>query len=148
MREALMRLVMLVVAALSPACGATSLPATPGAPSPAATTGPAMASPAAPSPEAGAGGAGPTATIPPAVEQAAQIAIADLGRRLGVAAAQIVVKSSQPVDWPDTSLGCPQKGMMYAQVITPGHKVVLTVGGKDYTYHTSKSQAVLCSPEG
>lgn len=74
-----------------------------------------------------------------------QLAVQDLSKRLGADPAKIVIKSVQSVNWPDTSLGCPQPGMMYAQVITPGYKVVLTVGGKDYTYHTSRNRATLCS---
>ncbi len=49
--------------------------------------------------------------------------------------------------WPDTSLGCPQKGMMYAQVITPGFRVVLAVNDQDYEYHTDNARVVLCSPQ-
>jgi hypothetical protein len=34
--------------------------------------------------------------------------------------------------------------MMYAQVITPGYRIVLEADGKTYTYHTSQSHVVLC----
>jgi len=50
------------------------------------------------------------------------------------------------VEWPDASLGCPQPGQMYAQVITPGFQILLEAGGKRYVVHTDTTQnAVVCS---
>jgi hypothetical protein len=49
------------------------------------------------------------------------------------------------VDWSDTSLGCPEPGMMYAQVITPGFLVMIEAEGQQYEYHTDESRfVVLC----
>jgi hypothetical protein len=82
-------------------------------------------------------------------EAAALIELAkkDLAQRLSVAADQITVVSSTYKDWPDSSLGCPQKGMVYSQVITPGYLIVLEQGQKQYDYHTSlASNVVLCTP--
>lgn len=74
------------------------------------------------------------------------LAVADLARRLDVPESAITVRTVESVEWPDASLGCPQPGMMYAQVITPGYRIVLEAGGKRYEYHTSQTHAVLCSP--
>ena len=54
-------------------------------------------------------------------ESAAREALAE---KLGIAAdvPQLIV--FEPVDWPDTSLGCPEPGKVYAQVITPGFRLV------------------------
>jgi hypothetical protein len=57
----------------------------------------------------------------------------DLSSRTG---AEVVLVSLEAVDWPDTSLGNPQAEMFYAQVITPGYKIVLASGGANYEYHT------------
>jgi hypothetical protein len=47
--------------------------------------------------------------------------------------------------WSDTSLGCPQEGFMYAQVITPGYLIVLEAQGQTYEYHTdTQANVVLC----
>jgi hypothetical protein len=82
-------------------------------------------------------------------EEVIALARADLAQRLGVAEEEIVVRSLEAVQWPDTSLGCPQPGMMYAQVITPGYRVVFEVGGKAYEYHTDAGQStILCEEEG
>lgn len=66
----------------------------------------------------------------------------DLGQRLGVDIAYIKLAEVERVDWPDTALGSPQPGMMYAQVITPGFKMVLDAEGERYTYHTSMERVV------
>ena len=48
-------------------------------------------------------------------------------------------------EWPDTALGCPQPGMAYAQVITPGYLVIVSGGGKRFEYHTdTRGRAVMC----
>lgn len=39
-------------------------------------------------------------------------------------------------DWPNSALGLPESGYMYAQVITPGYLAEILVGGTIYTYHT------------
>jgi hypothetical protein len=79
----------------------------------------------------------------PAADLVAQ-AIADLAGRLGIAADAIQVQSAEAVEWPDASLGCPEPGMMYAQVITPGYRIVLEAGGQLYEYHSSLSRVVYC----
>ncbi|MBI1879924.1 MAG: hypothetical protein HYR94_17170 [Chloroflexi bacterium] len=80
-------------------------------------------------------------------EAAVAAAIADLSKQTGVPADQITVNSVEPMNWPDTSLGCPQEGMMYAQVITPGYLIVLTAQGQQYEYHTDQqaTNVVLCN---
>ena len=78
-----------------------------------------------------------------------ELAKEDLARRLGISVSEISLISVEAVDWPDTSLGCPQPGMMYAQVITPGYLIVLEAKGQAYEYHTDTEQwAVLCGENG
>ena len=67
---------------------------------------------------------------------------ADLAGRLGVGAGTIVVLGAELVEWPDTSLGCPQPGMVYMQVPTDGSLIVLSHGGAEYRYHTGGSEYV------
>ena len=75
-----------------------------------------------------------------------ELAKTDLAQRLSVAANQITVVSSEYVDWPDSSLGCPEPGMAYSQVITPGYRFILQYGQKQYDYHTGlRSTLVLCT---
>jgi hypothetical protein len=72
----------------------------------------------------------------------------DLARQLGIGTSQITVVEVEAIEWPNSGLGCPQPGMMYAQVITPGHRIVLETEGRTYEYHTDQRQtAILCSQE-
>lgn len=49
-------------------------------------------------------------------------------------------------DFPDTSLGCPEQGVMYAQVITPGYQFLIDYAGTTYDYRVEEggNNAVLC----
>jgi hypothetical protein len=70
---------------------------------------------------------------------------ADLAAYLNIEAGQIKVVEAQAVAWPDSSLGCPQPGTVYAQVITPGYYIVLESQRRLYPYHTDQGdQIVLC----
>jgi hypothetical protein len=66
-----------------------------------------------------------------------------LARRIGVADEKIVLKHIERVTWPDAGLGCPQKGRMYAQVLTPGYRLVLSNGTADFEYHTDDNRKVV-----
>jgi hypothetical protein len=88
-------------------------------------------------------------TPPPEAEQVVRLAVEDLAQRLDLSPGKIRLVSVEAVDWSDTSLGCPQPGMMYAQVITPGYRIVLEAEGERYEYHTDTGDhIVLCQPEG
>lgn len=81
-----------------------------------------------------------TGTMPGPVKVAQE----DLASRLGLDPGKIAVVRTEVREWPDTSLGCPREGMFYAQVITPGYRVVLEAGGRLYEYHTDQERAVYC----
>lgn len=72
-----------------------------------------------------------------------EIARAQLADELACPPDQIDLVSAEAVDWSDSSLGCPQPGMMYMQVITPGFRVTLTHAGQQYTYHTDQGRRVV-----
>ncbi len=59
----------------------------------------------------------------------------DLAGRLSIPADSIKVLECGEAMWPDTSLGMPEPGQMYAQMLTEGFSVVLEAGGKKYEYH-------------
>ncbi len=78
-------------------------------------------------------------------DQAVQVARTFLGGELGCQVDEIQIIGVEAVEWSDSSLGCPQPGMMYMQVITPGYRVVLEYGSKHYTVHTDQGRrAVRC----
>jgi hypothetical protein len=90
----------------------------------------------------------PTTPPPPVAGSPVEQAIADLAARLDVDPTTIEVVSVDEVDWPDASIGCPQPGMVYAQVITNGSKIVLRHDDVEYDYHQAGLQPVFyCPPD-
>jgi hypothetical protein len=83
--------------------------------------------------------------LAPGLETLIEKARADLAQRLAISASDIAVLEATGVTWPDSSLGCPQEGMAYMQVLTPGYLIRLSAGGQAYEYHASRrSEAVYC----
>jgi hypothetical protein len=146
---------MLLLAIVVAACGAPSTPpafptasSKPGAtlpPSVLPTLPPSVLPTMPPSPIKPGGG---LVTKPQAAEwqnapQAALSARADLAQRLPIDVDTIKLVSVEHVDWSDACMGIHQPGVMCAQVITPGYKVVLEANGQQYEYHTNESGSVV-----
>jgi hypothetical protein len=84
-----------------------------------------------------------------AVDQLSELAREDLAGELGIDAEDIELVEVESVDWANSSLGCPQEGMMYLQVITPGYRLTLEAEGQRYVYHTDAGKiVVLCEEKG
>ena len=77
----------------------------------------------------------------PAAESVRQARL-DLAGRLGIAPVDISVARAEPAEWRDASLGLPRPGEFYAQVITPGYRIVLDAAGAQYAYHCAAGRAV------
>ncbi len=77
------------------------------------------------------------------IETAARKLLAD---ELNEDEGEFKLDSSEKVGWSDASLGCPQEGYSYAQVITPGYKLVFNLEDMHYAVHTSSdgSNMVVC----
>ena len=105
----------------------------------------------APSPEGDAPTVTPSsegvASAPEAVEAAA---LALLAEETGAAESAFSLESAEGVQWSDASLGCSQEGFAYAQVITPGYKLLFSHEGAVYPVHTNVdgSHAVVCEEAG
>ena len=59
----------------------------------------------------------------------------DLAQRTGIEKDEIMLHEYRMVTWPDASLGCPQPGMAYAQVLVDGYLIMLRAGLGIYNYH-------------
>lgn len=70
------------------------------------------------------------------------LAKADLAQRMGISLDEIEVQSVTPAEFPDASLGVPEPGKVYVQVITPGYVIELAVAGQTYRYHASGERVV------
>ncbi len=78
---------------------------------------------------------------PQSVQQLVSQAQDDLAKRLSVDPGQIEVVDASSVTWPDASLGCPQPGMVYTQVMVDGILIRLRHAGQVYEYHGGGSRA-------
>ena len=78
-------------------------------------------------------------------DAAVRAAVSHLAAQIKVAPETVQVVSIAAADWSDTSLGCPQPGMFYAQVIVQGYRIVLSAGGAQTEYHADqKGRVVTC----
>jgi hypothetical protein len=50
---------------------------------------------------------------------------------------QVALISVKRVNWPNSSLGCPEEGVNYMQVITPGYELEFRVGEERFSVHTN-----------
>jgi len=66
--------------------------------------------------------------------------VEDLSHRLGVDLTAIRVVAVEEVTFSDASLGCPQPGMNYAQVVTDGMRVILEAKAVFYDYRADGVQ--------
>ena len=67
----------------------------------------------------------------------------NLAQRLSISETEITIVEATDVVWSDSSLGCPQKGMVYADVLTPGFLIILSANNAEYEYHSSKGTEVI-----
>jgi hypothetical protein len=87
-----------------------------------------------------------TSNLPDGSESVVSLCKVDLARAINVDVGSVAVSSVIAIQFNDASLGYPQPGQNYAQVVTPGFIVNLSVAGRIYEYHTDTAQrVVLCT---
>ena len=72
------------------------------------------------------------------------VAVSTVAAQTGLAPDQFNVISSEAVNFSDASLGCPQPGMAYPQVITPGYRVLVEGDGRSYDVRVSGKRGRIC----
>ena len=77
-----------------------------------------------------------------------EAALADAARRSGLERGALKVLSAEAVTWSDGSIGCPQPGRLYAQVLVPGWRVRIQAGATLLLYHASERGAPFLCPQG
>ena len=89
-------------------------------------------------------GQGSDENLTEAEPEVARLAIDALAADLQIARDGIQIDTIRAVEWRDSSVGCPQPGRSYMQVITPGHKVTLRANGQIHVVHEAKGSAIVC----
>ena len=75
----------------------------------------------------------------------AREARSDLAARIAVPEEEIAITGAAAVTWNDGSIGCPQPGMFYTQVLVEGARVTLLHDDTTYAYHQSGDGLFLCA---
>ena len=87
----------------------------------------------------------PGSNLSPEEQQAVAAALQDAATQLGVAASELSLQQIEAREWGDSSLGCPQPGNLYSQIVTPGFLIVINSRGKQLEYHSdTRARVVLC----
>jgi hypothetical protein len=142
MKTKLLMMIVMLSTLLLAACGAPSAPPTAPTSPPSVPTSPPSVLPTMPASPLNPGGGSSTGATP-GQEAAVANSRADLAARLNIDPGAITVVSVEAVDWPDACLGIQTPGVMCAMVITPGYRVILEAGGKQYEYHTNETGDVV-----
>jgi hypothetical protein len=86
--------------------------------------------------------------VPPEAASVVDAAVTDAATHLSVTRDQLRIDQIEPRQWPDSSLGCPQPGQLYSQVVTPGFLIIISSSvaqPKQLEYHTdARSRVMLC----
>ena len=72
------------------------------------------------------------------------LALRVASEHLDVPADELEVTEIAPIEWRDSSLGCPDPGMNYLHVIIPGHYAVVHHEGKTWRVHMAHGRAFIC----
>ena len=55
----------------------------------------------------------------------------------------MTVTSATARDFPNPGLGCPEPGLVYPQVITPGYQVLLEADGERFDYRVDEGGQIV-----
>ena len=95
--------------------------------------------------DVGTGGTG-NVTIPAAAQSVVDLVLADAAQQLGIELSALSIATLEAVEWPDAALGCPEEGGVYAQVVSPGYRIIVTDGSRTLEYHTGLNDAFVNCP--
>lgn len=76
--------------------------------------------------------------------EAIALARTTLAAKLSLPAEQITTVTVAAVQWRDSALGCPERGVVSQPVVTSGFKVTLRTTEREYDVHVAGGRAVIC----
>jgi len=74
------------------------------------------------------------------------IAAAVVAQQTGSNVDEVAIRSVEAIQFGDSSLGCPQPGMSYLQVITPGYKILAEAANRSFDVRVAGSRGLICDP--
>jgi hypothetical protein len=80
----------------------------------------------------------PPTEVPVDLTPAQRAAIGALSENLGLPADEIMLVSTEAVDWSDSCLGVPEEGLDCAQATTSGFRIMLQANGREVEYRTNE----------
>jgi len=84
----------------------------------------------------------PFAELPKENRKYVMRAVAELSKQENIDPNTVELVSLKFTEFSDASLGVPEPGETYAQVITPGYIIILEHEGKQYEFHASDDRTV------
>ncbi len=75
-------------------------------------------------------------SLGPEMRRLVDLAKKDLAARLSVSGQEIEMLQAEFVTWRDSSVGCPQSGYQYMQVLTNGSRITLSANKQTFYYHS------------
>ncbi len=90
------------------------------------------------------------AGIPDEIKKPFALISTDLQKRTNLPATSFQVAGFTMETFPDSAMGCPDPNLMYTQVLTPGYRIQVIAGGKNYDYRTNLAgtRIILCGGNG
>lgn len=82
--------------------------------------------------------------IDPIAAELSALAVRRVRQQTGVDDEDVVLEDVYPVQWQDTSVGCPQDGQTYASAQLDGYRIVISDGETSYLFHTDSVQLIPC----
>ena len=76
------------------------------------------------------------------IDSLVMLAKFDLALKTGADIEKMETESVEEFDFADASLGVPEPGVEYTQVITPGYIIMIIAEGETYEYHASGERVV------
>lgn len=84
------------------------------------------------------------AAIDPIAAELSALAIRRVSQQQDIPAEEITLADVLPVQWQDSSLGCPQAGQTYADSQIDGYRIIVQARETSYQFHTDSVQLVPC----
>jgi hypothetical protein len=78
-------------------------------------------------------------------DAAVTLARETVAARFSVPLDQIRTITVSPAQWRDSSLGCPERGMIYTPALSSGYVLILRDGEREHVVHVGGGRAVICN---